>query len=596
MDTMASTRPALRRAVSNPDGPYTTPRNLFLASTAALQRLHFAFPSSPTVVGSPLAPSPDAIPFCHPFQTSATPNGPGGYEEGVITALAEHIEDLETLLFEAIELNAYIPTVEDALAAERGARRALMEAQSSLREEVVRLRAKVSDDSSRADELRVVLSLASAHPCSGAGPDVRTEDDYLAQVRCTLTARADVRAWQRRAAFWRRLALATGANAGVVTPSASALEDETLVARASLDERHADGDESVSSGQVAHSDGSIDFDSALPTLTLQSSLEESVSDPEECVRLSFALPSPSLPDTSLPAASSSMVLPALCDSPRSPTLRFFADPPPSPWDSPVASPSAPISASPSASSQASVKSRRRRAQVLPPFRSDFDSSASGWDSPTPSPLAESFSAACASALRRSPLSASVSYEDSDADPRRPPPYPDLPLVLAPDEHAARSALPTTLVADDADLVVVLHTDFSETSYAPTPELPSSSRSLSPLRAAEPEKNARLRAGLRAIKRLSTSLARPAPADASSIGYGRDRSASVAGPPGLAADAPPPWAGAGLSRTMPHAGAEQRVRAGLGLNMWDENEGLGAGPGAGKGQKAGKLQLFRKVSG
>ncbi|KAI0768302.1 hypothetical protein BD413DRAFT_447340, partial [Trametes elegans] len=54
---------------------------------------------------------------------------------------------------------------------------------------------------------------------------VRTQDEYLAQVRCTLDARTQTRDWRKRAAFWRRAAKDDGRHADTVTPSVSALSD-----------------------------------------------------------------------------------------------------------------------------------------------------------------------------------------------------------------------------------------------------------------------------------------------------------------------------------------------------------------------------------
>lgn len=53
----------------------------------------------------------------------------------------------------------------------------------------------------------------------------RSPEDYIAQVRCTLRARRDGRAWQQRAAFWRHNAKALGHHADTVTPSPSQLSD-----------------------------------------------------------------------------------------------------------------------------------------------------------------------------------------------------------------------------------------------------------------------------------------------------------------------------------------------------------------------------------
>ncbi|KAI0357901.1 hypothetical protein OH77DRAFT_1375093, partial [Trametes cingulata] len=53
----------------------------------------------------------------------------------------------------------------------------------------------------------------------------RTQDEYLAQVRCTLDARAASRDWRKRAKFWRRAAKEDGRHADTVTPSVSAISD-----------------------------------------------------------------------------------------------------------------------------------------------------------------------------------------------------------------------------------------------------------------------------------------------------------------------------------------------------------------------------------
>ncbi|KAI9069767.1 hypothetical protein FKP32DRAFT_1530524, partial [Trametes sanguinea] len=54
---------------------------------------------------------------------------------------------------------------------------------------------------------------------------VRTQDEYLAQVRCTLDARAHTRDWRKRAAFWKRAAKEDGRHGETITPSASALSE-----------------------------------------------------------------------------------------------------------------------------------------------------------------------------------------------------------------------------------------------------------------------------------------------------------------------------------------------------------------------------------
>ncbi|KAI8972415.1 hypothetical protein BD414DRAFT_395110, partial [Trametes punicea] len=54
---------------------------------------------------------------------------------------------------------------------------------------------------------------------------VRTESEYLAQLRCTLDARAQTRDWRKRAKFWKRAAREDGRHTDTVTPSASAISD-----------------------------------------------------------------------------------------------------------------------------------------------------------------------------------------------------------------------------------------------------------------------------------------------------------------------------------------------------------------------------------
>ncbi|KAI0672527.1 hypothetical protein C8Q78DRAFT_944757, partial [Trametes maxima] len=53
---------------------------------------------------------------------------------------------------------------------------------------------------------------------------VRTQEEYLAQVRCTLGARASAQDWRKRAAFWKGAAREDGRHAETVTPSVSALD------------------------------------------------------------------------------------------------------------------------------------------------------------------------------------------------------------------------------------------------------------------------------------------------------------------------------------------------------------------------------------
>ncbi|GJE98709.1 hypothetical protein PsYK624_149440 [Phanerochaete sordida] len=60
---------------------------------------------------------------------------------------------------------------------------------------------------------------ALLEPVTGA----RAPEDYIAQVHCTLRARREGRAWQKRAAFWRHSAREHDAD--TVTPSASQLSD-----------------------------------------------------------------------------------------------------------------------------------------------------------------------------------------------------------------------------------------------------------------------------------------------------------------------------------------------------------------------------------
>ncbi|KAI0633986.1 hypothetical protein C8Q77DRAFT_1018378, partial [Trametes polyzona] len=52
---------------------------------------------------------------------------------------------------------------------------------------------------------------------------VRTQDEYLAQVRCTLSARAQVQDWRKRARFWKGAAMEDGRHVDTVTPSVSAM-------------------------------------------------------------------------------------------------------------------------------------------------------------------------------------------------------------------------------------------------------------------------------------------------------------------------------------------------------------------------------------
>ncbi|OCH87170.1 hypothetical protein OBBRIDRAFT_694930, partial [Obba rivulosa] len=49
----------------------------------------------------------------------------------------------------------------------------------------------------------------------------RSPEDYLAQVRCTLSARRETREWRKRAKFWKGTATEGGTRGGTITPSPS---------------------------------------------------------------------------------------------------------------------------------------------------------------------------------------------------------------------------------------------------------------------------------------------------------------------------------------------------------------------------------------
>ena len=91
--------------------------------------------------------------------------------------------------------------------------------------------AQVSSGADAEDALVAAIKAAVAEPGSAwrallepvTGP--RAPEDYIAQVHCTLRARREGRAWQKRAAFWRHSAKADGAHEDTVTPSASALSE-----------------------------------------------------------------------------------------------------------------------------------------------------------------------------------------------------------------------------------------------------------------------------------------------------------------------------------------------------------------------------------
>ncbi|KAI0717664.1 hypothetical protein C8T65DRAFT_532055, partial [Cerioporus squamosus] len=58
---------------------------------------------------------------------------------------------------------------------------------------------------------------------------VRTQDEYLAQLRCTLDARRHTVDWRKRAKFWKGAAKEEGRHVDTVTPSVSALSDLAVI-------------------------------------------------------------------------------------------------------------------------------------------------------------------------------------------------------------------------------------------------------------------------------------------------------------------------------------------------------------------------------
>ncbi|EJF59643.1 hypothetical protein DICSQDRAFT_128148 [Dichomitus squalens LYAD-421 SS1] len=338
----------------------------------------------------------------------------------------------------------------------------------------------------------------------------RTQDVYTAQVRCTLDARRQTTDWRKRTAFWKVKAKEGGRNAETVTPSVSAI---SAVVDAIAGER-ATG---VQGTRAAREAPFPMLDVAIPRVDLGERQRDDLTPTASQFVLDMVAhwsedePEGSQ-DSSLPACSSSMVLPIAT---RPPSVD-------------VAEPQLASSASRSAHSTVSA------APTHAPHR--YWRSRSSAESARSSGSGSGSSSSCGS--REAAQQSGVS-EASTAT-----------AVASP--GAAFSPLPQDLVkfgkGSEEDFVLVLHNDFSDTSHgatqpapapAPEPEYESESESESERERegaggttrniatkgggapGSPEKRSRLpvrmRSGLRlrVIKRISTtfSISRPTVAEA-----------------------------------------------------------------------------------
>ncbi|OSD00632.1 hypothetical protein PYCCODRAFT_1426438 [Trametes coccinea BRFM310] len=485
---------------------------------------------------------------------------------------------------------------------------------------------------------------------------VRTQDEYLAQVRCTLDARAHSRDWRKKAAFWKRAAREDGRHRETITPSASALSETVDVLPPARQQKVEEMRQALREGKLplrvsrlrqsvpeiinlrinapaATGDTNVPGASvpdplaisptALSGLDIQALAVHETS----CDNDSVADPL----TTCLPASSSSMVLPSASSSatvhsnlPPLASETFRASHSIKSVSSRGSSRSFPakqasppslaalslttrslresIPASASASTQDSAKSRRRRAKIIavpvtsasvPDERglaASTTKSTSRWSffGPSRSVISAVASIARDIAMRAgdtrnsgevvqdaicdvaptasgsgmSDPASDTSVETTVAD--QPPKTPSRPPA---------SSLPKALLdfnsSPEDDLVLVLHSDFSGSSYRATPSVPPPSptpgANRSPSSAhTTPEKRSRLPVrmpGLKAIKRFSASIhiSRPVlvettnaatfgfPVVPSVVGGGKEvggglqprgRAPSVLERPGLAGASPP----------------------------------------------------------
>ena len=307
-------------------------------------------------------------------------------------------------------------------------------------------------------------------PVTGA----RTQDEYLAQVRCTLDARKETMDWRKRSRFWKRKAREDGRNGDTVTPSVSALSE---VADGIPAERRTRMGEAMEKRVPAAPHG---LEIVVPRGGPDDALSPTAS--------RFALDMVSHWNTdsfeanlelTLPAASSSMVLPTAITPPAS---GFIDKPlPASPTQRRVSNDT--ISGS---SSQTSLKIRRWNAGM----RFSAESARSSGSSSSAQEAIQTSAVSEGSTAVASPLGA------------------DFSLLPNPKE------IPGFGEGLDHDLVLVLHDKLSNTPPRPPAPAPAAdaasergSESGTSSSASSPKKSrlpVRMR-GLRVIKRLSTTF-------------------------------------------------------------------------------------------
>ncbi|KAI1790068.1 hypothetical protein LXA43DRAFT_1075004 [Ganoderma leucocontextum] len=303
-------------------------------------------------------------------------------------------------------------------------------------------------------------------PVTGA----RTQDEYLAQVRCTLDARKQTMDWRKRTKFWKGKAKEEGRNGDTVTPSASAL---SAVADAIPAERRKEvrevlrrrGSTAPHVVDVALPKG--DLDDALSPTASRFALDMVAHWNADSIGAALEL--------TLPATSSSMVLPAIGTRPTSRS----AEKPPSASSSRPGS-QCTISGS---SSQTSRKFRRWDVGV----RSSTESARSSGSGSSTQEAVQASTLSDGSTAVASPL--------ADFSP--------LPILK--DSVSFGEGL-------DHDLILVMHNKLSDTPHralASTADAESErgSDSGTSSGASSPKKSrlpVRMR-GLRVIKRLSTTF-------------------------------------------------------------------------------------------
>ncbi|OJT08622.1 hypothetical protein TRAPUB_471 [Trametes pubescens] len=459
---------------------------------------------------------------------------------------------------------------------------------------------------------------------------VRTRDDYLAQVRCTLSARAQTQDWRKRAKFWKQAAKEDERHGETVTPSVSAI---SAVIDALPQERRERVDEflgkmeaggfslRVARTAIPQADSIVArIDEVLQEWTVPDG--EPVSVPESTsaasssssanrsddvqamadVNTSIVEESTSAPaEIRLPASSSSMVLPATRST--SPTRMFAVHSNLPPLASEmfrashsiktlssrgsrrsalgthmVTSPTGEsslglgvrdsgnnISASASASTQNSTKSRYRRTKVVAvpvvatcapttttgALVASIKQKTSRWSFFGPSRSATSATSVVVHEEEVGSVPVEAARGTSTSTEALPAAYSDSPshdtpsfdcsveTAVEPEDLSPRTPnrlspprLPKALLdfgsSPDDDLVLVLHSDFSGSSYHTTMQSPPASPTR-PVPGAglgsahtTPEKRSRLPVrmpGMRAIKRFSASIniSRPVLVDTTNAG-------------------------------------------------------------------------------